>query len=96
MKSSVALDAISVAIRRMVEAHRARNARVIGSVLRDQDTDGSDLDIRIDPTPETSLMAVSAIQAALQQLLGLRVDALSPKALLEASRSLVLPRALPA
>jgi predicted nucleotidyltransferase len=52
-----ALASNRAAIRHVVESHRARNARVLGSVLRGQDTDSSDLDILIDPTPETSMMA---------------------------------------
>lgn len=56
MKPSEALASNRAAIRHVVESHRARNARVFGSVLRGQDTDSSDLDILIDPTPETHLV----------------------------------------
>lgn len=52
VKPSEALASNRAAIRHVVESHRARNARVLGSVLRGQDTDSSDLDILIDPTPE--------------------------------------------
>jgi predicted nucleotidyltransferase len=55
MKPSEALASNRAAIRRVVESHRACNARVFGSVLRGQDTDSSDLDILIDPTSETTL-----------------------------------------
>jgi hypothetical protein len=55
MKPSEALASNRAAIRHVVESHRARNARVFGSVLRGQDTDSSDLDILVDPTPETTL-----------------------------------------
>ena len=48
MKPSEALASNRAAIRHVVESHRARNARVFGSVLRGQDTDSSDLDILID------------------------------------------------
>jgi hypothetical protein len=51
---SDALNANRVAIPCVVEAHRARNARVFGSVLHGEDVDGSDLDILVDPTPETT------------------------------------------
>lgn len=34
---------------------RARNARVFGSVIRGDDTGDSDLDLLIDPTPDTTL-----------------------------------------
>ena len=95
MKPSEALAANRVEIRRVVESHRACNARVFGSVLRGQDTDGSDLDLLIDPTPETTLMDVAAIQVELQRLLGVPVDVLTPRALPDSFRSLVLAEAMP-
>jgi|GEM_PF-425153 len=78
MKPSEALASNRAAIRHVVESHRAKNARVFGSVLYGQDTDGSDLDILVDPTPETSLMDVAAIQVELQRILGISVDVLRP------------------
>jgi hypothetical protein len=95
LKPSDALHLNRAAIRRVVESHRARNARVFGSVLRGQDTDGSDLDILIDPTPETTLMDVAAIQVELERLLGVSVDVLTPRALPDSFRSRVLSEAVP-
>ncbi|MDR0275357.1 MAG: nucleotidyltransferase family protein [Burkholderiaceae bacterium] len=95
MKPSQALNAHRAAIRRVVELHRARNARVFGSVLRGEDTEGSDLDILIDPTPETTLMDVAAIQVELKRLLGVPVDVQTPRALPEKFRTRVLSEALP-
>ncbi len=95
MKPSDALAANRAAIRHVVESHRARNARVFGSVLRGLDTDNSDLDILIDPTHETTLMDVAAIQIELEGLLGVSVDVLTPKALPEAFRNRVLSEAVP-
>jgi predicted nucleotidyltransferase len=83
------------AIRRVVKSHRALNARVFGSVLHGTDTDSSDLDILIDPTPETTLMDVAAIQVELRRLLGVSVDVFAPNALPEKFRSLVLAEAVP-
>lgn len=94
MRPSDALHANRAAIRRVVEAHRARNARVFGSVLNGQDTDNSDLDILIDPTPETTLMDVAAIQVELQRLLGVSVDVLTPRALPDSFRSKILSEAV--
>lgn len=48
MKPSEALNTHRAAIRQIVESHRARNARVFGSVLHGLDTDDSDLDILVD------------------------------------------------
>ena len=95
MKPSEALHSNRAAIRHVVESHRARNARVFGSVLYGQDTDSSDLDILIDPTSETTLMDVAAIQVELQRLLGVPVDVLTPRALPDAFRRKILSEALP-
>ena len=95
MKPSLALEAHRSAVRRVVESHRARNARVFGSVAAGQDTDGSDLDLLIDPTPDTSLMDVAAIQVELERLLGVPVDVLTPNALPASVRQAVLQQAVP-
>lgn len=55
MKPSEALALHRAAIRHVVETHRACNARVFGSVVHGLDTNESDLDILIDPTPDTML-----------------------------------------
>lgn len=95
MKPSEALDAHRAAIRSIVALHRARNARVFGSVVHGCDTSDSDLDILIDPTPETTLMDVAAIQVELERLLGISVDVLTPRALPEKFRASVLEQAQP-
>jgi len=81
MKPSIALQQHREAIRQIVERHHARNARVFGSVLHGEDTEGSDLDILIDTTEETSLFDIGAIQVELTELLGVEVDVLTPGAL---------------
>ena len=95
MKPSTALQAHRAAIRTVVERHRARNARVFGSVLHGDDQEGSDLDILIEPTPSTTLMDVAAIQVELEKLLGVSVDVLTPNALPDKFRSSVLAEAAP-
>jgi predicted nucleotidyltransferase len=95
MKPSEALASNRAAIRHVVELHRARNARVFGSVLHGLDTDSSDLDLLIDPTSETTLMDVAAIQVELQRLLSVSVDVLTPRALPDAFRNRVLSEAVP-
>ena len=81
MKPSDALHIHRAAIRRVVESHHARNARVFGSVLHGVDTDHSDLDILIDPTPETTLFDIGAIRHELCKLPGVPVDELPRPAL---------------
>ena len=95
MKPSVLLDSHRDAIRRVVANHRARNARVFGSVVHCIDTEGSDLDILIDPTPETTLFDIGAIRHELLQLLGVPVDVLTSKVLPEQFRDAVLAEVVP-
>ena len=94
MKPSTAFAIHRDAIRRVVESHRALNARVFGSVARGVDVEGSDLDILIDPTPDTTLFDIGAIRHELLQLLGVPVDVLTPKALPEKFRAQVLAEAV--
>ena len=95
MKPSVALQKHRVAIRSVVERHNARNARVFGSVLHGEDQEGSDLDILIDPTPDTTLFDIGAIRHELLQLLGVQVDVLTPNALPDSFRAKVINEARP-
>lgn len=95
MKPSEALNSHRVAIRRIVESHRASNARVFGSVIRGDDTEISDLDLLIDPTQDTTLMDIGAIRHELRKLLGVPVDVLTPKALPDSFRNNVLAEAIP-
>ena len=95
MKPSLALASHREAIRRVVASHRACKPRVFGSVIYGEDKEDSDLDILIDPTSETTLMGVAAIQVELEGLLGVPVDVLTPKALPEKFRGRVLFEAVP-
>jgi uncharacterized protein len=95
MKPSIAFQAHRDAIRRIVEDHRARNPRVFGSVLQGSDTEDSDLDLLIDPTPETTLFNIGTIRHELLQLLGVPVDVRTPQALPEKFRAAVLAEAVP-
>lgn len=95
MKPSIPFQANRATIRSVVARHRACNARVFGSVLHGNDHEGSDLDILIDPTPETTLFDIGAIRHELLQLLGVRVDVLTPNALPDKFRAKVIAEALP-
>lgn len=95
MKPSEALRTHRDAIRRIIEAHRACNPRVFGSVIHGNDTDESDLDLLIDPSPDTTLFDIGAIRQELLQLLGVPVDVVTPGALPETFREKVLSEARP-
>ena len=93
MKPSIAYQLHREVIRQVVERHHARNPRIFGSVLHGQDTDGSDLDILVDTTEETSLFDIGAIRAELTELLGVEVDVLTPAALPDRWKTQVLNEA---
>jgi uncharacterized protein len=95
VKPSTVFEIKRDVIRAVVARHNASNARVFGSVVHGNDNEGSDLDILIDPTPKTSLMDVAKIQVELEALLGVKVDVLTPNALPEKFRHVVLAEALP-
>lgn len=95
MKPSLALETQREAIRRIVADHRTCNPRVFGSVARGEDTEHSDLDLLVDPTPETTLLDIGAIRHELLVLLGVPVDVLTPKALPEKFRAAVILEARP-
>lgn len=95
MKPSEALAIHRASIYRIVASHRASNARVFGSVARGEDTLDSDIDILVDPTPDATLFDIGAIRHELGQLLGVRVDVLTPNAIPDSFKSAVLAAARP-
>lgn len=94
MKPSAAFHAHRREIRQIVEGNRATNPRVFGSVADGSDNEGSDLDILVDPTSETTLFDIGAIRHELLQLLGVPVDVLTPNALPEKFRATILAEAI--
>ncbi|WP_337841620.1 nucleotidyltransferase family protein [Rheinheimera sp.] len=95
MKPSVALAKHREQVRQVVAAHRASNVRVFGSVLQGTDTEQSDLDLLVDPSPQMTMFDIGAIRHQLLQLLQVKVDVLTPNALPEKFRSAVLAEARP-
>jgi uncharacterized protein len=95
MKPSEALRAHRAEIRQIVASHHATNARVFGSSARNEDDENSDLDVLVDPTPETSLFDLARIQRQLEALLGVPVDVRTPMDLPERMRAQVIIEAVP-
>lgn len=94
MKPSVALKTHRAKLREIVIRHGALRPRVFGSAIRGEDTDDSDLDLLVDPTPRTTLMTLAAIQLEAERLLGVHVDVLTPKSLPQRFRDRVLHEAV--
>ncbi len=95
MRPSEALQIHREQIISVVIAHHATNVRVFGSVIRGEDTDDSDLDLLVDPTPETTLMDIGAIRFEIKALLGIDVDVLTPNGLPDAFREQILRESIP-
>jgi len=95
MRPSTLLKQHRETIRQIALSHRVTNVRVFGSVLHGDDTDESDLDLLVEPTPETTLLDIGAIRFELKALLGISVDVLTPRALPDKFRQHILGEARP-
>lgn len=95
MRPSEALSRNRDALRALVLRHRVRNPRLFGSVISGVDTEESDLDLLVDPTPDTTLMDIAAIRYEAKSLLGITVDVLTPNALPDSFRADVVAQSVP-
>jgi len=95
MRPSIALAQKRDLLREVVQRYRSANLRVFGSALRGDDTDGSDLDLLVDPLPGTTLFDLGGLQVELEDLLGVPVDLLTPGDLPTKFRDQVLAEACP-
>lgn len=95
MKPSIQLERQRNAVHEAVRRCRASNPRVFGSVLHGHDTEGSDLDLLVDPLPGATLFDLGSLQVELEELLGVQVDLLTPGDLPAKFRDQVLAEARP-
>ncbi len=65
---------------RIIATHHATNPRVIGSVARGEDTEGSDIDILIDRQLGLTLLEQAKMAEELQDLLKVHVDVITSTA----------------
>jgi predicted nucleotidyltransferase len=95
MRPSQVLDDKRSAIRDVVGRFPTSNPRVFGSVLHGTDRADSDLDLLVDALPGATLFDLGGLQEALQSLLGVRVDLVTPGDLPPHVRAKVLAEARP-
>lgn len=95
MRPSEAISLHRAEIREIALRHRVSGVRVFGSALRGDDAPGSDLDLLVEPTAQTTLMDIGAIRFELKKLLGMEVDVLTPNGLPDRFREQVLREATP-
>lgn len=95
MKPTIALELKRSAVREAVSRFHTANPRIFGSVLHGDDREGSDLDLLVDALPGATLFDLGGLQAELEELLGVRVDVLTPGDLPPKFRQQVLAEAQP-
>jgi hypothetical protein len=95
MRPSELLPQNRAAIRQLVLRFGMANPRVFGSVLKGEDAEGSDLDILVDPSPDTSLLDIAKLKIEIEPTTGIKVDLLTPKFLPRTFRDKVLSEAVP-
>ena len=95
MRPSAALALKRRAVRAAPQRFRAANPRVFGSALQGDDQEDSDLDILVDALPGATLFDLGALQVELEEILGVRVDLLTPGDLPAKLRDRILAEAEP-
>ncbi len=93
MRPSEVLERNRQAIREATKRFNAANPRVFGSVARGEDRADSDLDILVDTLPGTSLFDLGGLLEELKDILGVKVDLVTPGGLPENIRARVLSEA---
>lgn len=93
MRPSIALNLHRLAIEEIFKRFCVDKPRIFGSVLHGTDTDESDLDILVDARPGTTLFDLGGLQMELEDLLGVRVDLLTPGDLSSKLRERILSEA---
>jgi predicted nucleotidyltransferase len=82
-------------ILRIAEKHGARNVRVFGSVVHGEATEGSDIDLLVDTSEETSPWFPAGLVEELEEVLGKRVDVVTSNGLYWLLRRRILREARP-
>jgi predicted nucleotidyltransferase len=74
MRPSNALASQRERVLALAAARGADRVRVFGSVARDTDHEGSDIDLLVDVPPGTSLLHLVGLQMEIEEALGVKVD----------------------
>jgi predicted nucleotidyltransferase len=82
-------------ILRLARRYRTEDVRVFGSVIRGDNTEGSDVDVLVKTGPGCSLFDLGGLLEDLQDLLGCRVDLVVEDGLKPRLRDRVLREAVP-
>jgi predicted nucleotidyltransferase len=81
MRPSEILAAKADQIREVIARYPVRNPRVFGSAARGDDSEGSDLDILVEPLRGLTHFQLAGLELELRDLLGVEIDITTPGAL---------------
>lgn len=95
MRPSNALEQHRDAVYRATDRFCAANPRIFGSTLHGDNGEDSDLDLLVDALPGATLFDLGGLQNELEQLMGVRVDLVTPRDLPVKFRDSVLAEAKP-
>ena len=95
MRPSIPFGQMRHQIAPITRRFKVANPRVFGSVLHGLDVEDSDLDLLVDPLPETTLFDLGGLQGELEDLLGVPVDVRTPGGLPAHVRAMVVAEAQP-
>lgn len=94
-------DAVRDSVLEILEINRdhlrdygVQSISVFGSVARGEAHPGSDVDLLVDVDDEVSLLGLARLKFHLQDLLGMRVDLVTPDALRPNMRNAILAEAI--
>ena len=65
-------------VREAISHYPVRNPRLFGSSARGDDRQDSDIDILVDPMPQTTFYDLAELEIELEQILGCKVDVRTP------------------
>ena len=90
-----ALELHEDAIKQIAARNGATNLRIVGSVARGEEHEGSDIDLLVDFDPGRSLFDHARLVEELEALLGVSVDVVSSRGLKPKVRERLLSQATP-
>jgi predicted nucleotidyltransferase len=93
MRPSTALASQRERILALAAARGAGRVRVFGSVARDTDHEGSDIDLLVDMPTGTSMLQLVGLQMEIEDALGFKVDLCTESELHPALKARVLAEA---
>jgi predicted nucleotidyltransferase len=78
MRPSLALKANADRVVGILSGFDVKNPRIFGSTARDEDDEGSDLDLLVEPGEELTFFDLARLERELTSVLGCRVEVVTP------------------